>query len=172
MGLQRVRQDWATFTFPKRWKISTDERKQNTYTWRNRSCSWTGWIYIVKMNIQPKAVNRFSAIPLKLPTIFFIKLKQIILPFARKHIKPWRAKAILRKKNGTRRVKLSDFRLHHKDIKRVWNLHKQKYRPMEQNRQSKYKFMHPSSLTMEGKYATENIYFLHKMLLGKLDSYV
>ena len=172
MGLQRVRQDWATFTFPKRWKISTDERKQNTYRWRNRSCFWTGWIYIVNMNIQPKAINRFSAIPLKLPTIFFIKLEQIILPFAWKHIKPWRAKAILRKKNGTRRVKLSDFRLHHKDIKRVWNLHKQKYRQMEQNIQSKYKFMHPFSLTMEGKYATENIYFLHKMLLGKLDSYV
>ena len=126
----------------------------------------------VKMTIIPRATYRLITIPIEMPMIFFIKLEQIILPFAWKHIKPWRAKAILRKKNGTRRVKLSDFRLHHKDIKRVWNLHKQKYRQMEQNIQSKYKFMHPLSLTMEGKYATENIYFLHKMLLGKLDSYV
>ena len=83
------------------------------------SCSWIGLIDGVKMNISAKTVNRFNTIPLKLPTIFFIKLEQIILRFAWKHIRPRRAKAVLRKKNGTRGVKISNFRLHYKDIKRV-----------------------------------------------------
>ena len=82
------------------------------------SCSWIGLIDGVKMNISAKTVNRFNTIPLKLPTIFFIKLEQIILRFAWKHIRPRRAKAVLRK-NGTRGVKFSDFRLHYKDIKEV-----------------------------------------------------
>ena len=116
-------QTWlSNFDFPRRIKESTEERNQNIYRWRNISCSWIGLIDRVKMNIPHKTINRFNTIPLKLPTTFFIKLEQNILWVAWKHIKPQRAKAVLRK-NGTREVKFSDFRLHYKDIKRVWNLH-------------------------------------------------
>ena len=75
------------------------ETGDDTNRWKDIPCSWNRRINIVKITTLPKAIYRFSAIPIKLPTAFFTELEQTFSIYMETQISQI-AKAILRNKNG------------------------------------------------------------------------
>ena len=67
--------------YQENYKTLKKETEEDKNKWKYVMCSWIGRIDIIKMSVLPKAIYRFSIIPIEITMMYFTELKQIFQKF-------------------------------------------------------------------------------------------
>lgn len=123
-------------------------------------------------------INRYNAIPIKIPMAVFVEMENLILKFVWNYKWPQVAKAVWKKKNKIWRTRFLNFKAYYKGtiVKTVWYRHKSKHRDHWKRiyHQLHYNQLILKKVPKENLMGKENSFLefsIQEMVLGQLESH-